>query len=170
MRRVMIIGCSGSGKSTLARRLAAKTKLPVIHIDKFYWAEGWVMRPSAETQGMIAEAIKAPEWIIEGNNSSTFHLRARLIDTLIVLDMLMPLCLFRVFWRAFKGRGTVGEDMAPGCPERFDWNLSVLVKLIWGYKNDGRLKAVNLMREVPDNVAVHELTNTREVESFLAGV
>ena len=35
----------GSGKSTFARALAARTGLPVIHLDLHYWKPGWV-RPS----------------------------------------------------------------------------------------------------------------------------
>lgn len=170
MQRVMIIGCSGSGKSTLARRLGAKTGLPVIHIDKFYWPDGWVLRPAEETQSLIADAIKAREWVFEGNSSATFHLRAPLIDTLVFLDMPTSLCLIRVVSRAVKTRGRVREDMAAGCPERLDWALVKLLKMIWGYKKASGVKAVKFLNEVPAHVAVHRLTSPKAVEGFLARV
>ena len=41
MKRVMIIGCCGAGKSTLARRLHKIIKLPLYHLDQYYWKENW---------------------------------------------------------------------------------------------------------------------------------
>ncbi|EBR8158754.1 adenylate kinase, partial [Salmonella enterica subsp. enterica serovar Newport] len=41
MRRVLIVGCPGAGKSTLAKELANITKLPLIHLDRYYWLPGW---------------------------------------------------------------------------------------------------------------------------------
>jgi hypothetical protein len=43
--RVLVDGMMGSGKSTFARALAARTGLPLIHLDVHYWKPGWV-RPS----------------------------------------------------------------------------------------------------------------------------
>ena len=34
--RILILGCPGSGKSTLARALAARTGLPLVHLDNIY--------------------------------------------------------------------------------------------------------------------------------------
>ena len=44
MQRILIIGCSGSGKSTLARQLAERLSLPLTHLDRLFWLEGWQMR------------------------------------------------------------------------------------------------------------------------------
>ena len=41
-RRVLVTGMAGSGKSTFSRSLAAKTGLPVIHLDLHFWKPGWV--------------------------------------------------------------------------------------------------------------------------------
>ena len=35
--RVLVDGLMGSGKSTFARALAARTGLPLIHLDVHYW-------------------------------------------------------------------------------------------------------------------------------------
>ncbi len=35
--RILILGCPGSGKSTLARALAARTGLPLVHLDTVWW-------------------------------------------------------------------------------------------------------------------------------------
>src|SRR5262249_29289143 len=41
MRRVMVVGCAGAGKTTLARSLAARLRLPLIHLDFHFWRAGW---------------------------------------------------------------------------------------------------------------------------------
>jgi adenylate kinase family enzyme len=41
-RRVVVTGLAGSGKSTFAVALAARTGLPVIHLDLAFWKPGWV--------------------------------------------------------------------------------------------------------------------------------
>ena len=35
--RIIVLGCPGSGKSTFARALAARTELPLIHLDSVWW-------------------------------------------------------------------------------------------------------------------------------------
>jgi adenylate kinase family enzyme len=40
--RILIIGPPGAGKSTLAIKLAEKTKLPLVHLDRLFWNPGWV--------------------------------------------------------------------------------------------------------------------------------
>ena len=41
MKRVLIVGSPGAGKSTLAKKLAAKTGLPLTHLDELYWDSNW---------------------------------------------------------------------------------------------------------------------------------
>ena len=49
MQRVAIIGSCpkvyrfayGAGKSTLSKALGEKLKLPIIHLDAYYWQSGW---------------------------------------------------------------------------------------------------------------------------------
>ena len=45
MRRVLVIGICGAGKSTFSQVLAARTGLPLIHLDKEFWRPGWADRP-----------------------------------------------------------------------------------------------------------------------------
>ena len=35
--KILVLGCSGSGKSTFSRELAARTGLPLIHLDNIWW-------------------------------------------------------------------------------------------------------------------------------------
>ena len=58
MDRVIIIGCGGSGKSTLSRALSEKTNLPVVHLDKLFWREGWINIPREEFNILLREELK----------------------------------------------------------------------------------------------------------------
>lgn len=172
MQRVMIIGSSGSGKSTIARKLGVITGLPVIHIDKMYWKSGWILRPAEETIEMVKSAVKADQWIFDGNNTSSFEYRISRADTLIFLDFPTYICIYRVIMRLVKFKmGQPREDMAEGCPERFDWNFIIFLKWVYDYKRLGRWKsAMKFYDEVPDRVTKYHLTNKQSVEQFLQSV
>ena len=59
MRRVLVIGCSGAGKTTFSRRLADLTGLPLVHLDKEFWQQGWIMMPRAEWRRKLTEIGRA---------------------------------------------------------------------------------------------------------------
>ena len=67
MKRILIIGSNGAGKSTFSCRLAERTRLPLIHIDKLYWRNHWEVTPRQEFEELVCVQAKKPEWIIEGN-------------------------------------------------------------------------------------------------------
>src|SRR6187399_943127 len=63
MERILVMGSPGSGKSTFARRLSQITDIPVVSLAALYW------KPSdaAEFEARVAEAIRLPRWIIDGD-------------------------------------------------------------------------------------------------------
>ena len=164
MRRVMIVGNSGSGKSTLARKLGEQTGFPVIHIDRLYRDNDWKLKPLNERRHLMEQAVSKPEWIIEGNNSSTFDLRIAKADTLIFLDTPTWLCLVRVLRRVFQNHGEIQSDMPQGCPERVDWGF---MKWIARFSATGRPKILLMMKETQKGITVHHLRNRNDVEKFL---
>lgn len=121
--RVLIIGSPGSGKSTLARALAARTGLPLVHLDQVYWCPGWVERDKGEWLAMLTAALAEPRWIIEGNYGSSLAQRLAAADMVVLLDMPVWRCLWRICKRVWTYRGRVRPDMAPGCPERLEWGF-----------------------------------------------
>ena len=91
-RRVVVTGLAGSGKSTLAVALAAKTGLPVIHLDLYFWKPGWVAPSETEWREKQRVVLAGDAWIADGNYHETLDLRLERADTVVVLDMPWWLC------------------------------------------------------------------------------
>lgn len=165
MRRVMIIGGPGNGKSTLARRLGARLNLPVYHLDQLYWSPGWVERDHAQVHPEVARIVADPDWIIDGNFTDSWSLRAARADTIILLDLPMPLRLWRVLRRIVREYGSVRSDMAPGCPERLDWAF-----LKWtvchGWQHAPHLRT--LARDHAAHLDMRHFTSCRALRDFMA--
>lgn len=164
MKRIMIIGCAGSGKSTLARRLHEITGLPLFHTDHIQWKEGWVLQDRQVTQTRAREIADYPSWIFEGAAGSTINIRISQADTLIILDLPVYVCLFRVLKRIILSYGKTRSDMARGCPEQFDWGF---LKWIYHYRRTHRSRDLNLMEQAPKRVTKFHFKNQRSVELFI---
>ncbi len=163
MQRVVIIGCSGSGKSTLARRLAAATGLPAIHLDQHYWRPGWIEPPRDEWRAEVARLAAGDRWIIDGQYGGTLDLRLARADTLIFLDLAMPVCLTRVLRRTIADYGRNRAELPPGCPERFDWQF---LKYVWNYRRSHRPKMLDIAGNFRGNAIV--LTSPAAVDTLVA--
>lgn len=164
MRRIMIIGGPGSGKSHLARGLGDLTGLPVVHIDTLYWQPGWIMRPRDEIGRLTNAVAKGDSWIFEGNHSETMEFRAARAQMLIFLDMATPRRLWRVVRRTVAHYGRARPDMAEGCGERFDLDF---LKWAANYRKNGRIRALDFMKQAPAHLEKHHLRNPGEVAAFL---
>ena len=84
-RRVLVTGMAGSGKSTFSRSLAAKTGLPVIHLDLHFWKPGWVAPSEREWREKQGGVLAGDAWIADGDDHETLDLRLARADTVVVL-------------------------------------------------------------------------------------
>ncbi len=123
MQRVLILGSPGSGKSVFARRLGAATGLPIIHLDQIFWRPGWSEPSKEQWLAELEEALEGEAWIMDGNYTSTISRRLEFADTVFFFDFPTWICASRVLTRVWTTKGTVRVDMAPGCPEKFDWTF-----------------------------------------------
>jgi adenylate kinase family enzyme len=127
MQRVLVLGCSGAGKSTLARQISVVTGLPVIHLDRYYWRPGW-QEPDREIwERQVADLIRDPRWVMDGNFGGTLPARLAAADTAILLDFPTWRCLYRVLRRVIGSLGRTRLNMAPECPERLDFAFLLYV-------------------------------------------
>ena len=163
MKRVIIIGCGGSGKSTLSRVLSEKTNLPVVHLDKLFWKEGWVNISREEFDNLLNEELKKEEWIIDGNYDRTLKERLKKSDTVIYLDYPRMTCLLGVVKRVLSNYGKVRADMAEGCPEKFDLDF---IKWIWNFNKEHRDKFYKILKEEKDK-QIYIFRNRKECNEFV---
>ena len=166
-RRVVITGLAGSGKSTLAVALAARTGLPIIHLDLFFWKPGWVAPSETEWRVKQRVALAGDAWIADGNYHETLDLRLERADTLVVLDMPWWLCSWRALLRGFRMPGELpaGCDYSRWARWRDEWRLA---GRIWRKRNSEPEHERRVVAQYGEGVAVHVLRSADEVSDFLA--
>lgn len=165
MKRIVILGCPGSGKSTLSRALSEKLKLPLVHLDRLNWREGWQSVSREEFDRLLAQAMEPDEWIIDGNYSRTIPARLARCDTAILMDYPRALCLWQVLLRVLKGRRRTRPDMGPGCPERLDGEF---LRYVWTFRKAQRPRLLAHLEEArSQGVRVIILRSRRNTARFL---
>ena len=163
MERIVIIGCGGAGKSTLARQLGEKLNLPVVHLDKLWWKPGWVETSRDDFDAKLAQELKKPRWIMDGNFNRTIEVRIAKCDTIIYMDFSRVTCLLGVLKRVITTHGKVRPDMGEGCPERFDLEFR---KWVWSFNDKNRQRYYKILNET-QGVETIVLKNRRMVKRFL---
>lgn len=99
--RILVVGVSGSGKSRAASRLAQLLDYPLIELDAIHWLSDWQEMPRPQIRLKVAELIKNPTWVIDGNYSYLRDITWANADTLIWLNYRLPLILWRLTKRTY---------------------------------------------------------------------
>ena len=151
--RIIVLGCPGSGKSTFARALAARTGLPLIHLDSVWWRADGSHISRDEFDRALAELLAGEKWIIDGDYSRTYEVRLRAADTVIFLDYPEDVCMAGIV-------GRVGEER-PDIP----WTESALdpelVAMVKNYARDNRPVLLDLLRRYADRQVLVFTDRTR---------
>ncbi len=119
--RVVIVGTSGSGKTTLAKSLAERFALPRIELDALNWGPGWLERSRdepAEFARLVADAVAAEAWVLDGNYSQVRALVWPRATHLVWLDYERPVVMARVIRRSLA-RAWHGQELWNGNRERW---------------------------------------------------
>ena len=127
--KIAIFGRSGSGKSTLALSLSKKLKLPLYHLDRYFFEANWVERNYQEFLKIQQEIVDSEKWIIDGNSLQSLEMRYSKADLVLFLNYPRWKCYLRVFKRLFSKDKEI-QDRAEGCGERVSWGL---LKYMWNY-------------------------------------
>ena len=106
--RIALVGPPGAGKSHLGLVLAARTGLPLVHIDQEFWRAGWVAIADSEWAQRHSVLIAEPAWIIDGNYAGTLPARVAAADLIIFLDFPLWRCLWGVTRRLLRHWGKAG--------------------------------------------------------------
>jgi adenylate kinase family enzyme len=164
MQRVLVIGISGAGKSTFSGALAARTGLPIIHLDTEFWQPGWKITPRREWRAKVAQLVERESWIMDGSYGSSLDLRLPRADTLLWFDYPRHVCLRRVIWRIATTYGRVREDLAPGCPEQLDLEF---LRFVWDFNTKSRPQIVSMLAEHGQHLQPVVFRRDRDVARFL---
>lgn len=169
MARIMVIGISaGAGKSTFARRLGEAWNMDVYHLDTLYWAPGWVEVPPEQFTASQKEIVNRTAWIIEGNYTSTFDLRATYCDTVIYLELPLYLCLYRVIKRRIQNNGKARPDMAKGCKEKIDKKFITFILKTYYPRKKTMAERLQILEDQGKRVIA--LKGRQEIETFWQGI
>jgi adenylate kinase family enzyme len=168
-RRVIVTGMAGSGKSTFSLALAARTGLPVIHLDVHFWKAGWVAPPETEWRERQRRLLAGNAWIADGNYQETLDLRLERADTVVFLDLPWWVCAGRAFLRGFR----MPDELPEGCDYsawprlRDEWRLAVR---IWRKRRSEPGHEHHIIARHGQHVVLHVLRSKRSVREFLDGL
>ncbi len=157
-KRVMVIGVSGSGKSTLSKIIAQKLDARYISLDRdVTWLPGWKQRTVQDRRDKVAPLVTVERWVMDGTYTGTFDLRVPLADLVIWLRPSRWAAMRGVLSRVWKHHGSVRDDMAEGCPEK--WPDAEFLHYIWFFERNHAPRVAAALRIHGANVPLATLYN-----------
>ncbi len=158
MNRIAIIGCPGGGKSTLARRLHEKTGLPLYHLDNLWWKPDRTHITREAFDAALADILKKPAWIVDGNYSRTVEPRIAACDTVLFLDYDERTCMDGIVSRVGRERPDIPWTESTLDPE--------LVALVKGFQTEQRPAILSLLDQYRDR-EIHIFRNRESADAWL---
>lgn len=166
MKRILIIGNAGSGKTTFAKKLAEKTALPPVHLDRIFWRGKWNFLSKEEFDPLLQSELEKEEWIIDGNFNRTLPHRIKYCDTVFYFDLPTVLCLWGITKRVFLHYGKTRDDMSGVCPEYFDRQKFKLFKAVIRFNRKYRKKYYRLLEDA-ENIHVIIFKSRKQIKLYL---
>lgn len=145
-KKIMIFGRPGSGKSTFALILSNTLKLPLYHLDKYFFEAGWVERDYQTFLEIQKTLTQEEKWIIDGNSIASLEMRYSQADLVLYFNYPVLQCFFRILKRLLNKDPSI-DDRALGCPERVRWPLLLYT---WNFEKLVSPKITKLQRKYPD--------------------
>jgi len=158
MKKIIVIGCPGSGKSTFAKKLHNVLGIPLCHLDMLYWNADRTTVERSVFLERLAVVMEKPQWIIDGNFSSTMELRMQACDTVFFLDYPLEVCISGVEER----RGKVRDDI-PWIETEEDLEFTEFIK---NFGMQSRPQIIELLSKYPDK-KIYIFKTRREADLFL---
>ena len=165
--RVVVTGMAGAGKSTFSRQLAAKTGLPLIHLDLHIWEPGWVRASEGKLIETQRALLAGQRWIVDSNDVDDELLVAR-ADTLVVIATPWWVCSWRAFRRGL--RRPAGTRLPEGCEESFSQRIGDEWGIAWRNWRNRKTVPENdrcLAKRCADHMDVHLLSDKQELADFV---
>ena len=166
VQRIVILGGAGSGKSTLARALGARLDLPVVHLDRLYYAPAWTPVGPAVFRERVAQALAGEQWVVEGTYPDAAPVSLPWADLVVWLERPAALRLWRAWRKTRRHRGQPRADRPADCPERFGLRYAMTVLRFGAWTPAVEASVRNLAREAE----VACLRSDAEVRALVEGL
>lgn len=167
-RRIVVTGMAGSGKSTFSRALAARSGLPLIHLDLQFWKPGWTEPSEAEWREKQRGLLAGDAWIADGNYTETLDLRLERADTVVVLATPWWRCAGRALLRGLR----MPDKLPEGCEYsawqrlRDEWRLiPIILRNRWAELE----RELAIIARYGQHTTRHVLDSKRAAREFLEG-
>ena len=169
MNRVLIIGNAGSGKTTFAKKLAEKTSLPLVHLDRLYWHGSWEHLERDAFDAVLQAQLDKPRWIIDGNFNRTLPHRLQYCDTVFFFDLPVASCVTGITKRLLANYRKTRDDMGGNCEERLGKNTLSLYRNVLHFNRQHR-KDYHALLSQQSHIKVVVFNNHRQAKAFLQGL
>lgn len=153
---------AGSGKSTFALKLQKSLKLPLFHLDKYFFEANWKERNYQEFLNLQRELVEKSAWIIDGNCTRSLEMRYAKADIVLYFNLPLTLCYWRVFKRLWHKNKQI-DDRAENCHEIVRWKL---LTYMWGFENRVN-KTIAYCQEHYPHAEFIEINSDEEAETIL---
>jgi adenylate kinase family enzyme len=172
MNRILIVGTSGSGKTTLGRALARRIGVPFIETDGLSHGPGWTEVDDAVLRQLLCTTVRAPGWVVDnGYPRKVGDLVLHEADTVVWLDLWLPISLWRVLRRSIRNL-VLRQELWNGNRQTFRrafWGRDSL--LAWTIRTHRRLQATipDRVKGAPNRPQLVRLRTPREVRTWYHG-
>lgn len=176
-QRILISGNSNSGKSTLAAELAELFDYDFVELDALNFEGSWTgLNESNPTRfkEKVAKATAGEHWVVAGSYENfSKGIFWQKLDTIIWLDLPMPLLVWRMLRRSWKRWRT--QELLWGSNREYFWpQLMVWRKeesLLWWIITKHKGKRQNILRDQVDPKWKHinfiRLDSVKTVDDFV---
>ena len=93
-KKILVLGSPGAGKTFFSNDLSKKIGIETIHLDDYYWLEGWKHLNADEWKNLLIMLMERDSYIMDGNYIESLDLRIGYVDTII----------YRLFFIEFNKR------------------------------------------------------------------
>jgi adenylate kinase family enzyme len=172
MRRIVVFGTTGSGKSWLAERLVAEKGLRLVELDALFWGPDWQPAPLDLFRHRVECETRDGDWIAVGIYGQVRDIVWHRADTLVWLDLPLPLVMWRLLGRTL--RRIVTQENLWGTGNRESLSRTLFSRdsiLLWALKthNRNRRRFTQDCESFAPGRTVIRLRSSRDVERFIAG-
>ena len=170
LRRIVVVGTTGSGKTTLARQLSQRLGIRHVEMDALKWAPNWTPAEPEVFRQATARALQGDAWVTDGNYSKLRDIVWSRADTVVWLDLALPIILGRLIWRTVR-RIATREELWNRNRESLRAQMGRDSLIAWAlrtYRRRRREYPMLFARPENAHLAIVHLRSPRETRQWLA--